>query len=368
MTQQTAHRPVTGRLAPTAAFLWSLLAIAIGLWHLVAPGEGPFSHELYQPTVPIPDSLPAFVIPTALMVAGAAGLMLARARAGLWPVTALYAIVFGLLVATSNLVAAAGYLAAFAIPLLVFVLPLLVARRPITRIVAFVAEAAALAALFAFGPVSIGVAAETFGNVARAFVDLAPHLLAQVWAGAGGVIWAALTVRTLRRRWTKLGAPAWLAPESAIRWGRAAAYIAAACALPYGLLRLTWLTPWPLLSPSPGELEADPGMRMWGLFLGFACLTGGVLCLGMTQRWGERWPVWMPGLHGKPVPPKIAIIPATTVAALFTIAGVSLPVMAIRQGEPLLALAFPFYIWGPALGAATLAYAIKRGVVQPLTN
>jgi hypothetical protein len=38
--------------------------------------------------------------------------------------------------------------------------------------------------------------------------------------------------------------------------------------------------------------------------------------------------------------------------------------LGIRQDALELVWAFPFYIWGPALGAATLAYAIRRGVVR----
>lgn len=359
---RTAVHDSTGAKVRFAAFTWSLFAVAIGLWHLLVPGDGPFSEETYQPLIVPPESLPAFLVPAALMAAGAAGLLLARARRRPWPVTALYAVVFGLCVPSSSLMSATGYLTAFAMPVVLVAGPVLLARRPVSRIAVAAAEVALLAALHFTGLFDLVELARAVGEIAVGFAGYAPHFLAQAWAAAGGVIWGVLTFRSLRGRWAEREAPAWFSAESAVRWGRVAAWMAFACSLPYGLTRMTWLTPWPFPA-APEGLDFSPEIRAWGLFLGFAALGGGVLCLGLTQRWGERWPYWVPVLRGRPVPPKVAIVPASVVAVLFTIAGVTFPVLAVRTGFWEVAAAFPFYIWGPALGAATLAYALRRGVV-----
>jgi hypothetical protein len=136
------------------------------------------------------------------------------------------------------------------------------------------------------------------------------------------------------------------------------------CALPYGLHRLTWLTPWPI-GMDPAELAAHPEMRLHGLLLGLASLAGALLTLGLISRWGEVWPRWMPVVRGRPVPVAAAVVPGALVAALFTAAAIPMPLMWIAAGEPWVVLVFPFPVWGPALGAAVLAYALRRrGTIQ----
>src|SRR5699024_11857442 len=48
-----------------------------------------------------------------------------------------------------------------------------------------------------------------------------------------------------------------------LRHRRRLTIIAACGPLPYALIRLTWLTPWPLLGGCVAE--ADPSLRLWGL-------------------------------------------------------------------------------------------------------
>lgn len=70
-TRTPIERPT--RLARTtvlAAFLWSLLALPFGLWQLLDPEGGPYSHELYEPTIPLPAALPDWIAPAALVAAG----------------------------------------------------------------------------------------------------------------------------------------------------------------------------------------------------------------------------------------------------------------------------------------------------------
>jgi hypothetical protein len=64
-----------------------------------------------------------------------------------------------------------------------------------------------------------------------------------------------------------------------------------------------------------------------------------------------------------------AVAPGTLVAALFTVAAIPFSAMAVSSGTPEMLLYVPFPVWGPALGAAVLAYAIRRrgGMARPGT-
>jgi hypothetical protein len=85
-----------------------------------------------------------------------------------------------------------------------------------------------------------------------------------------------------------------------------------------------------------------------------------VLTTGLVGSWGEVWPRWLPVLWRRPVPVAAAVVPGTLVATLFTVAAIPFSVMAITGGTPEMLLYFPFPVWGPALGAAVLAYALRR--------
>lgn len=363
--QPTKARPTRfGRFTVLAAFLWSLLAFPIGLWQLLDPERGPYSHQNFDPTIRLPEAVPDFAAPAALIVAGLLGLLIARAKPRLWPLTGLYAAAFGLLLTTTTPMAFAGYMCAFVIPVAVLVGPVLLARGTVARIVTGAAIAGLVTALVATGVIDPGMFGGFAKNIGVAIGGMWALLFTQVWAVAGGAIWTALTLHLLLMRGEGKGGRAWLAPYRAAQWGRVASWIAFACALPYGVMRMSWLTPWAWFGGPLGS-DFDPAMRVWGLLLGFACIGGGVLCLGMTQRWGTRWPFWMPVVKGRAVPPMVAIVPAAIVASLMTFVSVPFVVLSVRQDALEMVWAFPFYIWGPALGAATLAYAIRRGVVKP---
>lgn len=352
-----------GRAAVIAAFLWSLTAIPIGLWQLLDPTGGPFTHELYQPSFTLPGALPDWTAPVLLIAAGVVGLVAARAKPGLWPLTALYAVVFGMFLSTTSPISLAGYLCAFLLPAVVVAGPVLLARGRAGRVVAAVAMAALLVALGVIGVIDYPAVGDYLQLLGTRLAEIGAYMAVQVWIVVGAGIWTALTLHLLLTGREGRPAPAWLAPERAAKWGRVASWLAFASSLPYGVTRLTWLTPWMWAGGPLDSEQIDMATRVWGLCLGFAAIGGGVLCLGMTYRWGTRWPAWMPVVKGRPVPPKIAIVPATIVAALFTFVSVPMVALGFRQNAIEMAWAFPFYVWGPALGAATLAYAIRRGVV-----
>ena len=124
---------------------------------------------------------------------------------------------------------------------------------------------------------------------------------------------------------------------------------------------MTWLTPWPVMIDA-AELEANPAIRVFGLSLGFAALGGSVLTVGLISRWGEVFPRWLPVLRGRAVPAAVALV----VAGAITLAGRSI-IQPVVTGDANLGeagaealLIFPFPIWGPLLGAAAIAYYLRR--------
>lgn len=205
--------------------------------------------------------------------------------------------------------------------------------------------------------------AELVGSFGTSLVGLLPavllaaiHLLAAV----------ALIAQTASRGGGRRGHLArWV-----LRHRRTITIVAACCALPYTLARLSWLTPWPLLAPNDLDLATMPMVLLTGLSLGAAMLVGGVLTLGLILPWGRRFPRWIAGIGGRPVPIALAVVPASIVSALFTAGGVDLVLSvfdgALGDGSVAqvleLVFVFPFWLWGPLLALATWGYAMARRV------
>lgn len=144
------------------------------------------------------------------------------------------------------------------------------------------------------------------------------------------------------------------------------------CALPYGVLRLAWLTPWQSENLLPGlpHVELDASTRLWGLCLGAACLLGAVLTSGLISQWGEVFPGWIPGLAGRTVPVAVAAVPGFTIATAL-LAGA--PMMMVqfwddwRTGLVTLVV-FPFLPWGILLTLAVwgyVGYRLAHPVAEP---
>ncbi|GAB3850059.1 hypothetical protein GCM10029963_35700 [Micromonospora andamanensis] len=158
----------------------------------------------------------------------------------------------------------------------------------------------------------------------------------------------------------------WTTPAAAARWGRWAVWVAAVIPFGYALTRFAWLAGIPLGISSADLADLWENGAVWaGAGLGAFATVGSVLTLGLVQRWGERFPRWIPGLAGRRVPVRLAVVPATAVAVLATAAGVnalSLPEF-WTVGRGLSAAGAPlmfFPLWGLALGAATYAYHLRR--------
>lgn len=87
-------------------------------------------------------------------------------------------------------------------------------------------------------------------------------------------------------------------------------------------------------------------------------VVGGVLALGLYQRWGVTWPRWVPRWHGRPVPRAFPLVAASTAVLALAPTG-SGTVLAIAQGNAAHLVQSPyvsFPFWAAALGLATLGY------------
>jgi hypothetical protein len=193
----------------------------------------------------------------------------------------------------------------------------------------------------------------------------------------GGLLWAA-TVLAYRRRVreacgncgrtdTRTG---WTTPAAAARWGRWAVAVAVIVPIGYSLTRWAWVLDIPLgLSREAlhKQAEESPGIWLAGAILATMGAAGAMLTIGLVRPWGEVYPRWIPYLRGKRVRPRTAIIPAAAVAMLVTSAGLMyLRRLALGRVDltadtgGLFVPEFFWPVWGAALGAAALAYHLRR--------
>jgi hypothetical protein len=197
-------------------------------------------------------------------------------------------------------------------------------------------------------------------------VNMAFTVLGGLLLGRALLVWQFRTAGLCERCGRGDSAPQWTSPEGAARWGRWAAYLAAAVPALYAVSRFGWAAAV-LLGLSDAHREEFGGDAVvWaGVGLGAFALGGAVLTLGLVRRWGEVFPRWMLGFAGRPVPVKLAVVPATIVAVFVTSASLGLATagaFAQLAGDSA-ALVAPMAlwpVWGPALAAATLAYYLRR--------
>jgi len=190
----------------------------------------------------------------------------------------------------------------------------------------------------------------------------------------GGLLWAATAVAYGNRGRTGAGA-GWTTPDAAARWGKWAVWVAVIIPILYAATRWAWALGIPL-GISEEFLREGQEIGLWwaGAALATLAVGGAVLTLGLVRRWGEVFPRWIPLAGGKRVPPALAIVPASLVSVLVTAAGLMFVRLTLTGGlDAILGegalgaqnwaalgpeLLWP--LWGAALGAATLAYYLRR--------
>jgi hypothetical protein len=186
----------------------------------------------------------------------------------------------------------------------------------------------------------------------------------------GGLLWAAAALAFQRRTagscvhcGRRTGhAHGWSSHASAARWGRWAAYAAFLVPFGYALVRWAWALGVPLTISQEFLDELHQSGLVWaGAYLATFAVAGGVLTLGLTQRWGVIWPRWVPGLAGKPVPRAFPLVFASAVTVSLASTG-SVTMRLIDWAEPAEWAGNPmtlFAPWALLLGAATLGYFLR---------
>lgn len=169
-------------------------------------------------------------------------------------------------------------------------------------------------------------------------------------------------------------ASSWASPERARRWGRLATAIACVVPLLYAVTRGAWFLGVPL--GVRDEFLTELGAGRWaGLGLATGAVMGSVLTAGLVQRWGEVFPRWLPVLRGRRVPIGLALAPALLVSTVVMSAGVSFLHLFLTGGLERVPGAVEDWaawapellwpLWGLALGAAAIAYWLRRRGVCP---
>jgi hypothetical protein len=176
---------------------------------------------------------------------------------------------------------------------------------------------------------------------------------------------------------------AWRAAHSPVagvpRWARIAAYAVPFTVLPSSLWRIAAVTfHLPISHGDQGSGEVPPWlpMELYVVLLSIFSEVVAFAAIGLIARWGEVFPRWLPGLRGRRVPPLVATVPAALGAIVLTpmwalaavlvtrgrdLNGGALPAdfpLGVHDWKGLLAIAAyaPLLLWGPLLGALTVAY------------
>ncbi|MGW1340410.1 hypothetical protein ACWCOV_05105 [Kribbella sp. NPDC002412] len=284
--------------------------------------------------------------------------------------TAVQVVLFGLLAPSVTVVVLAGYLLVLlGLPAGVVWLIVGAWKQPATRVLLVGVAAAVVVVELTTGLFNWAAFRELAEGLAGvpAKVGTTPLFVSGAFLLGSG--WAILGVRGLRGargRCLRCGRPgaSWTRPQAARRWGFWATIVAVLCPMPYALLRMTWLLPNPI-GFDADELNAEPGLKLFGLGLGLIALTSGIVTLGLIRPWGEVWPRWIPIVAGRPVPLQAAVVPGAVAATLLLVASASLVGLLWRPDsstvENLLdLLVLPFPLWGASLAVATAAYYYRR--------
>jgi hypothetical protein len=183
---------------------------------------------------------------------------------------------------------------------------------------------------------------------------------------------------------------AWRAANDSVpgvpRWARVAAHAVPFTVLPASVWRIAVCTfhapiaSGPAAAPdAPSNIPGVP-LELYVVLLSIVSELLAFTAVGLVARWGEVWPCWLPFLRGRRVSPLAAVVPAALGAAVLTVLWTWVAVsfaMGLRiDGTPLppdgplgpgswqgvlaVVMYAPLLLWGPLLGAVTVAYARRR--------
>jgi hypothetical protein len=112
---------------------------------------------------------------------------------------------------------------------------------------------------------------------------------------------------------------------------------------------------------------------LWaGLGLAVSASLGAWLTCGLVRPWGEVFPRWLPGLRGRRVPVRLAVVPGLLVAVMVATASKDMfqsladdGALAAITDWPLVTLpAFLWPLWAFALAMASANYGIRRNLTE----
>lgn len=172
------------------------------------------------------------------------------------------------------------------------------------------------------------------------------------------------------------------------RWARRAAFVVTLSVLPASLWRIGMEIHATIIGTAGAGRGQVPEWMPMLLYVTLLSIFSELLAFtayGMIARWGEVWPRWIPVLGGRRVPRLAAVVPAalgaSVLTALWTWAAVSAAFARDIQWRPmrpenplyldgweslLVYVCYaPLLVWGPLLGALTLAYWRRRSGSPP---
>jgi hypothetical protein len=180
-----------------------------------------------------------------------------------------------------------------------------------------------------------------------------------------------------RRLWREAHAPVPGVP----RWARWAAVIVPLLVVPSSLWRIAFIGQDPA---GRGDLPSWTPLPVYGVLLSLLSEALAFTAVGLVAAWGETVPRWLPRWGGRRIPVATALVPAVLGAAVLTVlwTGVAVTVATGHQltGGQLpanyptraggwqaalfVACYLPLVLWGPLLGALTIAYRRQRAVTS----
>ncbi|MFG3253384.1 hypothetical protein [Streptomyces sp. NPDC048172] len=185
------------------------------------------------------------------------------------------------------------------------------------------------------------------------------------------------TTGRLRAAWRAAHAPVPGVP----RWAHLAALAVPLTVLPSGLWRIAVFIPGLGEDHGSGNLPAWLPTPVYVVLLSLFSEALAFTAVGLIASWGEVFPRWLPVLRGRRVPTAAAVVPAAlgtvaltllwTVFALVTqISGTTIRGEPVSEDYPgsaggwseavFYACYAPLVLWGPLLGAVTVAYWRRR--------
>ncbi|QGS68405.1 hypothetical protein CV093_07075 [Oceanobacillus sp. 143] len=122
----------------------------------------------------------------------------------------------------------------------------------------------------------------------------------QVACLIGGLLWVFAVIsyqRKVRNACRDCGRKEKAKPFVLIKWAKWLTYTAAIAPLPYAITRFSWALGIPLgveRQMLEDFAKVNPMATLTEWVFGGLCIGGGLLTLGLIQKWGEVFPNWFP--------------------------------------------------------------------------